>query len=125
MGMMLVSKSAVRDSRIAGIRACSNNGESLSSSLYGKDLLLYAPRLSSISLPPSSQFPLILFFSRFARLLLPFSPISRLFCYTCIVTARRLSAIVVDNSNGRLFLNPLALDNRSVSRREIIIESHR
>lgn len=72
---------------------------------------------------PISSYPFLL--SRFARLLLPFSPISRLFCYTCIVAARRLSAIVVDNSDGRLFLNPLALDNRSVGRREIIIKSHR
>lgn len=85
--------------------------------------LSWRPRLSSLSRPPRA-FPLILFSSA-ARLLLPFSPISRLFCYTRIVAARRLSAIVVDNSNGRLFLNPLRLDNRSVSRREIIIKSHR
>jgi len=91
MGMLLVSRSTL----ITGIMARSDNGRV--SPLYGRDLL---PRLDFPR--PEGSLSLSLSLS-LGACLVPFSPISRLFCRTAPHCRR--ASFVADNGGGRLFLN--------------------
>lgn len=114
MGIVLVSKSAVRETRgadRAGIRARSNNGKSVVLVWQGSSPLPTFLRLASslLVLLPFSSSAALAYYYRFLR--------SRgSFVTWCCIVVKRLSVIVVDNGLDRLFLNTLVIAQSAVEK---------